>query len=191
MAAAVAGPGSAGLDPHHSGLRGGGRIGEPAIRESATPRRRGRALWAVLPVAGKLHRLCGHPGWTTVVAGESMMQLVKLSDDGRILRLRAQGPLMPGGTLSDADPLQEEFGSEVYARTVLLSFDGVDGINSAGVSWLLNANRRFRQAGGRLLIHSAPLVVMQALRLLRVDRVLELAESEAEAHQRLNGNAHQ
>lgn len=127
----------------------------------------------------------------TVVAGESMMQLVKLSDDGRILRLRAQGPLMPGGTLSDADPLEEEFGSEVYARTVLLSFDGVDGINSAGVSWLLNANRRFRQAGGRLLIHSAPLVVMQALRLLRVDRVLELAESEAQAHQRLNGTPNQ
>ncbi len=112
------------------------------------------------------------------------MRLIRLDDDGQFLKLRVEGHLVPGGLVTDDDPLENEFGSQVFERTVFLNMDSVEGINSAGVSWLLNINRRFQRGGGRLLIHSPPGMVMQALRLLRVDRVLELVENEAEAERR-------
>jgi anti-anti-sigma factor len=58
---------------------------------------------------------------------------------------------------------------------------GVGAIDSSGVNWLLQRRSRFRQEGGRLVLHSLPPTIENVLKMLRMQRVLEIAEDEASA----------
>jgi anti-anti-sigma regulatory factor len=49
------------------------------------------------------------------------------------------------------------------------------------MGWLLLCNKRFREADGRLVIHSVPPVVLDVMKVMRLDRVLKLAEDEVAA----------
>jgi len=85
------------------------------------------------------------------------------------------------GTLDlQHDPLAQ-YDANIYARKVYFDLSGVDYVDSSGVSWLLTCNRRFREAGGHLVVHSLHPLVSQLLRMLKLEKVLHLAESARKA----------
>jgi anti-anti-sigma factor len=68
-----------------------------------------------------------------------------------------------------------------HARNAVLNMADVTSLDTRRIGWLLAAHKRFREAGGRLVLHSVRLLVREALAFLGLDRVLDIAEDEAAA----------
>jgi anti-anti-sigma factor len=83
------------------------------------------------------------------------------------------------------DPLAREM-PDVYTRRVMLDLAGTEYIDSTGVSWLLTCHKRCREAGGRLVLVSLNPLVKQVLQVLKLDRVLHVADNAEKARAELN-----
>ena len=57
------------------------------------------------------------------------------------------------------EPLGKELGADAYGKNVLLDLHNVEVLDSSGISWLLVCHKRFREAGGKLVLHSVSPVV--------------------------------
>ena len=93
-------------------------------------------------------------------------------------------------TFATLEPGQELLTAEVsdiHSRRVLFDLSGTDYIDSTGVSWLLTCHKKCREAGGKMIIHSLNPLVKQVLQVLRLDRVLHIAENAEKARAELNG----
>lgn len=97
---------------------------------------------------------------------------VKVSVSGKIVQASFQ---------PDVEPIQQLVGDDVYAKRLTLDMRGVDFLDSSGVGWLLKCHRRFRDSGGRLVLHSLPPNVANVLRVLHMDKVLCVVSSETAA----------
>jgi ABC-type transporter Mla MlaB component len=104
-----------------------------------------------------------------------------LSDQRDPVRLAIAGKMTQNAVLAGGDPLEQHGGRDVYRRPVLVDMQDVEAINAGGVHWLLERRTRFCKEGGRMVLHSLPPPVMDALKLLRLHLVLELADDEAAA----------
>jgi anti-sigma B factor antagonist len=108
------------------------------------------------------------------------MELTLVSETEDLLRLQAKGRLVQS-VLEHSDPLRDALGSEDFSREVLLDLSEIEYIDSSGIGWLLARHKRFREAGGKLILHSASSAVLDVVRMLRLDTVFLLAEDEATA----------
>ena len=79
------------------------------------------------------------------------------------------------------NPLEASYGPGIFSRKILLSLEGSDYMDSSGVGWLLRCHKRCRESGGRLVIYGIPPLVLNMLRMLRMDLVLTLAKDAAAA----------
>lgn len=70
---------------------------------------------------------------------------------------------------------------EAGAARVAVDLSGVDYIDSAGVGALVRIFNSFQQSGGRCRFFAPSKRVLQLLRMVRLDTVLELAEDERSA----------
>jgi anti-anti-sigma factor len=109
------------------------------------------------------------------------MALTLVTADSEPLRLQASGRIMHSQISEEPDSLRVLTGPNGYARKVLVSLEQVRYIDSAGIGWLLSSHKRFQKSGGKLVLHSVPESVMLTLRVLRLDTILNIAESEAAA----------
>ena len=106
-----------------------------------------------------------------------------------VARVDVTGNVTQDQVAINADPLRELLGSDVYSRTVLLNMKGAPFLDSSGVSWLLITHKRFKDNSGRFILHSIPTVVLNVLKVLRMHLVFEIAESETDAANMLEGEA--
>jgi len=109
------------------------------------------------------------------------MDLKLLSDEGDVLRVEIAGPIVRSDVPPDSEPLDILLGHDGYARRVLISLAGITLIDSICLAWLLVLHRRFREAGGTMVVHSIGPAVMEILALVRFEQVLYLAEDETAA----------
>lgn len=79
------------------------------------------------------------------------------------------------------DPLGDRLGSDVYGQTVLISLQDVEILDSSGISWLLTCQRRFRETGGRLVLHSVSPTARNVFKVLNLRPVFEWADDELAA----------
>ncbi len=75
------------------------------------------------------------------------------------------------------DPLIELLGPGGYGKVVRLDMSGADYLDSSGVGWLLLCNKRMKQAGGKLLIERPHPTVQNVFRVLKLEKVLDLADA--------------
>ncbi len=115
------------------------------------------------------------------------MELTAVSDEGGLLRLSAAGRITQDDVTPHADRFGDLLGAAGYARKVVLGLTNVDYIDSSGISWLLVRHKRFREADGKLVIHSVPPMVRQVLEMLRLNLVLHLTDDEPAAVALANG----
>jgi anti-anti-sigma regulatory factor len=87
--------------------------------------------------------------------------------------------------VDDVQSLDELLSPGFCACHVALSLANVRSVDSRRISWLVEVHKRFCDEGGKLVIHSVWPLVMEALRFLRLDGVLHLADNEAAARQLL------
>jgi ABC-type transporter Mla MlaB component len=116
------------------------------------------------------------------------MELKVLSDDNDLLELQVVGRSVEGDVALDDDPMLGLLGDRGYARPALLSLAETEYINSSGLALLLVWHKRFRDAGSKLVLHSVPVFVMETLKILRMDLVLNLAEDAPTALKLVRGD---
>jgi anti-anti-sigma factor len=109
------------------------------------------------------------------------MNLSAVSDDGQVLRLQAAGRITQDVLSPSGDELGNLLGTGGYGRRVVLNLADVDFIDTSGISWLLARHKRFREASGKLVIHSVTPLVLGVLKVLRLHAVLLLADNESAA----------
>jgi anti-anti-sigma factor len=105
--------------------------------------------------------------------------LVSHADD--LTRIDCEGDVSQHELPAARDPIEDLLGPVIFRRRVLLDLGRTSYIDSSGISYLLGAHRKFQNAGGRLVLHSAPPTVTQVFKLLKMPQVLHIAADEAEA----------
>lgn len=111
------------------------------------------------------------------------MPLQLVADDNLVLHVKIDGKVHIEPFDPAREPIAEMFGSDVYQRRLILCLAEVQYLNSSGIGWLLCCHKRFRQAGGRLVVHSLPRMADQVLRLMQLEKVLHVS-ADADAARR-------
>jgi anti-anti-sigma factor len=109
------------------------------------------------------------------------MRLSIASNNGDVIHVQAAGQITQGALAVNPEPLAGVLGDGPYERRVALSLADATFLDSSGMGWLLMCNKRFREASGRLVIHSVPPVILDVIKVMRLDQVLKIAEDETAA----------
>ena len=112
---------------------------------------------------------------------EQDLEIKLITHEGTVVRLEAAGRLVHSTLAPCPDPIGRLLGGDAFTRTVLLSLEGVDFMDSSGIGWLLACRKRFREAGGSLVVHSVPAAVLDMIKVMRLGHVLRLADDESAA----------
>jgi anti-sigma B factor antagonist len=115
------------------------------------------------------------------------MDVKIVTDDGNVVRLLVSGRIAQKQTDADDEPIAKLLGKEGYGRKALLDLGQAEYIDSSGVSWLLVAHKRFRSAGGKIVVYNIPPLVLNVLKVLRMQLVFDLAGDENEAVRKVEG----
>jgi anti-anti-sigma factor len=102
------------------------------------------------------------------------MQL-KVTSDGDPAQVQAEGHVTFLATEHEQDPLKALLGPDAFSRRILLDMSRVEFLDSCGIGWLLHCQKQFREAGGKLVMHSVPPVVMQVFRLMRLTTIFNVS----------------
>lgn len=119
------------------------------------------------------------------------MELKLVWNDGEIVRLESVGKVSRDGWAPSRNPFVDLCGPSIFSCKVLLNLANSHYLDSTGVEWLLASNKRFKEAGGKLIIHSFNPVMSQILKMMRMDLVLNLAKDESTALEMVNGAPHE
>jgi anti-anti-sigma factor len=116
------------------------------------------------------------------------MSVVSIDKDG-IVRIRADGPITSADMMSDGkNPLEGLVGANWNSMRILLDLVKVNYIDSSAVGWLINTHKELKANGGRIVVHSIQPAVMQVLRLLKIEKVVAMAENESTGRTLLTGD---
>src|SRR5262249_9775030 len=109
------------------------------------------------------------------------MKLSLRSEEAGLCRIQTEGEIRLSEQPRDPRQVEELLGSDCYRRKILLDLQHTPYLDSGGVSWLVNFHKHCRQAGGILVLHSIPPSILAILKLLHMDRYLNLVEDEQAA----------
>lgn len=102
------------------------------------------------------------------------------SEDGRF-RMKVEGQVVQRFLGPNSDPMVNLVSADDYKRECFLDLSGVPFIDSSGISWLLVHHKRFRQAGGKLVLYSLQPAVTEVIHVLRLHLVFTIADNEPAA----------
>ena len=111
------------------------------------------------------------------------MRVKFIGEDDAYVRCQTDGDISQDRFDPTREPLAQVLGDNVYGRRVLLGLEGSNYVDSSGVNWLLRCHKRFREAGGMLILHTPSPLVMQTLKVLKLDRVFYLADDLSAARE--------
>lgn len=118
------------------------------------------------------------------------MRLKLNSNDGVLACASVSGQVTQSAFAAEEEPLAQKFGNEIYSRRLMLGLAEAEYLDSRGVGWLLKCHRRFRQAGGMLIVHSIPPNILDVLQVLHMNEVLHLVSDEQSARAKALEHAH-
>ncbi len=131
-------------------------------------------------VAAGVHRT-NAPIRTNPSAPGASMKLSLISEEAGVCRLQTEGEIRLSEQARDPQLLESLLGPDCYGRRILLDLQKTPYIDSSGVSWLVNFHKHCLESGGMLVVHSVPSSIMAILKLLHIDRYLNLVEDEPAA----------
>ena len=86
---------------------------------------------------------------------------------------------------ADSTHFDQLLGPQWSEQRIALDMDAVPYLDSSAIGWLIRSQKRFRDAGGFLALHSVQPHVRNILNLLKIERVVPMARDAAAAHQLL------
>jgi anti-anti-sigma factor len=104
------------------------------------------------------------------------MKLTLISRTPELTQVSCEGHVTQITLHAGGDPLEAILGPGVCANSILMDLSQAQFIDSSGVGWMLKCHKHCKQAGGRIIYHSAPPLVRQTLELLQMGKVLFLAK---------------
>jgi anti-anti-sigma factor len=117
------------------------------------------------------------------------LSLVSIDKDG-VIRVAADGSITAGDFPTDGkNPLETLLGLTWSTTRVLLDLSNISYIDSSAIGWLIGTVRSFREGGGKFVLHGVQPNVKQIFEVLRVGRVVPIAEDEAGARKVAMGEA--
>lgn len=105
-----------------------------------------------------------------------MMKLTLISRTPELTLVACEGHVTQITLHASGDPLESLLSPGACAETILMDLSQAQFIDSSGVGWMLKCHKHCKQAGGRIIYHSAPPLVRQTLELLQMGKVLSLAK---------------
>ncbi len=117
------------------------------------------------------------------------MQFKLIDDKDSVTHVAVHGRINGADIAPPADPLRHLLGPTAYERNVVLHLADAEYIDSMAVAWLVSCNKRCRESGGKLVLHSLHPSVMKILKLLRLETVLNIAPDAVAAHKVVRGEA--
>ena len=110
------------------------------------------------------------------------MELAIASENDGVVQVNVTGEIRQRKLPSnDKEPIGELLGEGGYAKKVLLDFSGVTYVDSSGLGWLIVVQKRFKEAGGCMVMHSVPQLVTNVLKIVKLDQVFAIADDAAAA----------
>ncbi len=109
------------------------------------------------------------------------MQLKLDSQLEGICHLSLAGKISQTAVDGHADELGRLLGSANMNQKILVSLQHTDYIDSSGIGWLLATDRKIRDCGGRLILHSVPLDIQHVFGLMKLQVVLKIAKDKQHA----------
>lgn len=109
------------------------------------------------------------------------MQFSILGDEPDLLKVQCSGEITQQFIPPNINPLSDQLGGAGFTRRVIVNMDKTRFVDSSGISWLLENNKRFKTEGGRLVLYGIPPLVRQVFDLMKMSTVLFLAKDETEA----------
>jgi len=79
------------------------------------------------------------------------------------------------------NPLEAIVGPGWNSQRILIDFGRTGYVDSSAIGWLISVQKALRQGGGMLVLHSVQPQVRQLLDMLKIDRLMALAENLAAA----------
>jgi anti-anti-sigma factor len=116
------------------------------------------------------------------------MILTVQSENGDAVLIRIEGRVSQRDVEVD-DPIVASLGENVYSQQLVVDLSEVASLDSSGVNWLLVAQKRIHEQGGKLVLHSLSPIANNVLKVLNLHSVFQVAESEAAALRMLGGDA--
>ncbi len=93
------------------------------------------------------------------------------------IELQIEGAITQHRLLAGNDPLNS-LNADDWARPILVDLSRANVIDSSGINWLLIAQRRARESGGQLVLHSLSQIVVNVIQVLRMNQVFTIADSK-------------
>ena len=124
----------------------------------------------------------------TLSSQERIMKLLLQSEADGSVRMRLEGRVSQRD-LQLSDPFTDTLGDQAYGRNVTLDMGDVLSLDSSGVNWLLISQKKMREAGGQLVLHSLSPISLNVLKVLNLHTVFRLAETEDAAVRLLGEDA--
>jgi anti-anti-sigma factor len=116
------------------------------------------------------------------------LNLVAIEKEG-LVKLAATGEITAANfDPSGKNPLERLLGQNWSSFRVIVDMRQTTYVDSSAIGWLLASNKSFKQNGGALVVHDVPPTIRQMLDLLKVGKVVSIAESAAAAREIINGN---
>ncbi|MCA9164951.1 MAG: STAS domain-containing protein [Planctomycetales bacterium] len=116
------------------------------------------------------------------------MQLSLASRSNGVSHVDWRGRITQRDLSPFSDPLADLLGADAFGKPVLLNLQEVEIIDSSGVSYLLTCHKKFREAGGKLVLHSVSPLAAGVFKVLNLTQVFCLAEDEASALRLVEGD---
>ncbi len=117
------------------------------------------------------------------------MQFEKIDEKDGVTQVAIRGAINGHDIAPPADPLRHLLGANAYQKSVVLHLADAEYIDSMAVAWLVSCNKKFREGGGKVVLHSLHPSVMKILRVLKLDTVLNIAPDAVAAHKVVRGEA--
>jgi anti-sigma B factor antagonist len=115
------------------------------------------------------------------------MKIENVSHDNGLTSIRVEGNVTQSVVSSFGDPFRDQLGVDIYQRTLVVDMGGVDWLDSSGIGWLLSCLKKFRQSGGRLILHSVPAPVHDVFKVLNLQTTFEIVADAAAAESLTRG----
>ena len=116
-----------------------------------------------------------------------MMRLKLSTQEGEIVLMESEGLAARDSDDDPAGRFEAIGGDAIYTRKVLLDLSKCQYVDSMAIGWLLTCHRKFSERGGALVVHSPSPIVLQILKLMRMELVLHLAATEELAKELARG----
>lgn len=119
------------------------------------------------------------------VASEMNIRLLSIEREG-VIRLATSGTITAHNfDPSGRNPLERILGQTWSTMRVAVDMSQTSYVDSSAVGWLIATAKAFKTGGGRVVLYDVPPGVRQMLDLLKVDRLVPLADTVAGAREAL------